>query len=154
MRVTGTPAPPKTTTPPPNDVSSSQDKPTSRNHRTREKERHTQGNNLKQLISACTGAEFWRLIRKWTDDKSRPAKVTADQLKEVFHARLNLVIPTPAHFNTSYQHLYEATAAAIPSRTMDRSASQVWSRDISLEEIAKVKEKTEEALNSVSCWYG
>ncbi|KAJ8089851.1 hypothetical protein PM082_018427 [Marasmius tenuissimus] len=101
----------------------------------------SRANNLKRLVSTRTEAEFWKVIRKWTDDKSRPAKVTAQQLKKVFEARLSPVPPSPPHFSTAYQKLYDDMSAAIPARTADHSREQVSSRDISENEIARAKEK-------------
>ncbi|KAJ8092725.1 hypothetical protein PM082_007054 [Marasmius tenuissimus] len=119
------------------------------NHGNREKECTTQSHNLKRLISTHTGAKFWKVIRKWTDEKSRLAKVTAQQLKEVFKARLNPIVPAPTHFHSAYQQLYDDVSAAIPLCTTDHSAKQVWSHNISEAEVTTVKEKLKHSIQSV-----
>ena len=72
-------------------------------HWGRTREREQQRENLQALLNANSGAEYWKLMRGWTDPKPRSAQVTAGELRDVFEERLNPPAVLPEHFDVE-QH--------------------------------------------------
>ncbi|KAJ7895208.1 hypothetical protein B0H14DRAFT_3125349 [Mycena olivaceomarginata] len=88
-------------------------------HRGRARERELQRENLQALLNANSGAEFWKLVRGWTDPKPRSALVTAGQLRNVFEERLNPPSVLPEHFNVEEHEWNSFMAGNIPAQTFE-----------------------------------
>jgi hypothetical protein len=95
-------------------------------HRGRARERELQRENLQALLNANSGAEFWKLVRGWTDPKPRSALVTAGQLRNVFEERLNPPSVLPEHFNVEEHEWNSFMAGNIPAQTFDRSRNKIF----------------------------
>ncbi|KAF5385079.1 hypothetical protein D9615_000996 [Tricholomella constricta] len=110
-------------------------------HRGRHREREAKMVNLRRLKACQTSRQFWNLIRKWTDPKSRPPQVTAQQLHTVFRARIN---PPPVPSSTFDADAYAQTLAFyrfIPPTTLDRTPEGFFSLPISLGELQWAQRK-------------
>ncbi|KAF5374622.1 hypothetical protein D9615_008976 [Tricholomella constricta] len=110
-------------------------------HRGRHREREAKMVNLRRLKACPTSRQFWNLIREWTDPKSRPPQVTAQQLHTVFRARIN---PPPVPSSTFDADAYAQTLAFyrfIPPTTLDRTPEGFFSLPISLGELQWAQRK-------------
>ncbi|KAJ7490164.1 hypothetical protein B0H11DRAFT_1696090, partial [Mycena galericulata] len=108
-------------------------------HRGRAREREQQRQNLESLLNATSGAEFWKLVRGWTDQKVRTARVTAGQLQEVFKERLNPPEVMPAHFVVEQHQWNTFMVGNIPETTTDRTPGKIFSRPFTIHDMEKIK---------------
>ncbi|KAJ7106409.1 hypothetical protein C8R43DRAFT_823907, partial [Mycena crocata] len=108
-------------------------------HRGRLRERALQKDNLQALLNASSGAEFWKLVRGWTDAKKRSPQVTADELHDTFKARLNPPQVIPEHFDIDARRLNEILSSAIPQRTPDRTPNKIFSRPFTIQDMENIK---------------
>ncbi|KAF8210726.1 hypothetical protein K438DRAFT_1430448, partial [Mycena galopus ATCC 62051] len=108
-------------------------------HRGRARERELQRENLQALLNATSGAEFWKLVRGWTDPKPRTALVTAGQLRGVFEQRLNPPNVLPEHFNVEQHEWNSFMAGKIPETTFDRIPNLSFTRPFTIADIEKIK---------------
>ncbi|KAF7342021.1 RNA-directed DNA polymerase from mobile element jockey [Mycena venus] len=110
-------------------------------HRNRLTVRRLQSENLNRLLNAETIREWWEIIRGFTDKKPRDARVTAEQLRDVFRVRLNPPAVMPSHFDADLKRLRDLMSAAIPSETPDHTDEGFFSRPFELPDIEKMKRK-------------
>ncbi|KAF5383705.1 hypothetical protein D9615_003606 [Tricholomella constricta] len=112
-------------------------------HRGQHREREAKMLNLRRLKACQTSRQFWTLIREWTDPKSRPPQVTAQQLHHVFRGRIN---PPPVPSSTFDADVYAQALAfyrTIPATTIDRTPEGFFSSPLSLGELQWAKRKLE-----------
>ncbi|THG92752.1 hypothetical protein EW026_g8259 [Hermanssonia centrifuga] len=98
-----------------------------------------QNERVQTILAAKQEGTFWTIFRGWTDPKPRSAKVTADQLREVFLPRMNPPVSLPPAFDSARHAVNHFWASHLPDRTHDSSRAASFSRAITLEEIAAVK---------------
>ncbi|KAJ7656985.1 hypothetical protein DFH06DRAFT_908211, partial [Mycena polygramma] len=108
-------------------------------HRGRVKERQLQRENLETLLNVASNKEFWTLIRGWTDPKNRSARVSAQQLREVFETRLNPPEVIPDVFDLEEREHHQRLADVLPSRTVDVSPQRTFSRPFIIKDIEDAK---------------
>ncbi|KAJ7167375.1 hypothetical protein C8R43DRAFT_877688, partial [Mycena crocata] len=108
-------------------------------HRGREKERELQRENLQKLLNVVSNKDFWVLVRGWTDPKKRVARVTSEQLRDVFQTRLNPPEMLPPEFNRDERERHKHLADLLPARTVDTTPNQTFSRPFTIEDIEEVK---------------
>ncbi|KAJ7147960.1 hypothetical protein C8R46DRAFT_838164, partial [Mycena filopes] len=114
--------------------------PETDSHRGRTRERELLRGNLESMInSSRSSAQYWRLIRGWTDAKRRGAQVTAAQLREVFEGRLNPPEVLPDHFNVEVHEWNTFMVDNIPESTPDRTPGKIFSRPFTIEDVEKIK---------------
>lgn len=126
-------------------------------HRGRIKERQVQAANLKRFIEADSPREWWDLVREWTDAKPKAVRVSADQLRHVFHRRLNPPAHMPEHFDAHVKRIHNLMSASIPNHTVDRTPEEFFTRPFVEDELewakaklAKRDTKTARGIDAVS----
>jgi hypothetical protein len=80
-------------------------------------------------------------MKEFTNDKQRDARVTAQQLRDVFNTRLNPPKIMPPHFDADLKRLRDLMSEAIPPTTTDHTAEQFFSRPWDLSDIEQMKRK-------------
>ncbi|KAJ7899347.1 hypothetical protein B0H13DRAFT_1450971, partial [Mycena leptocephala] len=108
-------------------------------HRGRARERELQKENLQALLNASSGAEFWKIVRGWTDPKKRAPQVTVTDLHDSFKARLNPPDVVPEHFDIDARILNELLSSSIPRSTPDRTPGKIFSRPFNIRDIENIK---------------
>lgn len=92
-------------------------------------------------MNAETPREWWEIIRGFTDSRPRDARVTAEQLRSVFHVRLNPPAAMLEHFDADLKRLRDIMSDSIPTRTTDHTPEQFFSRPFEMADIEKMKRK-------------
>ncbi|KAJ6630570.1 hypothetical protein B0H10DRAFT_1728495, partial [Mycena sp. CBHHK59/15] len=108
-------------------------------HRGRARERALQYENLETLLNVASNKEFWSLVRGWTDPKHRTAQVSAEQLQQVFEARLNPPEIVPEEFDLDERERHQNLCDMLPASTPDTSPQQTFSRPFTITDIEDVK---------------
>jgi hypothetical protein len=94
---------------------------------------------LRTELLACNSAKkFWDFVPKRTDPRPKKAKVTVKDSSVDFEARLNFPKVPPASFNTD-QLAFNARMSKNLPPPPDSSPRQSYTRDITIEEIEKMK---------------
>jgi hypothetical protein len=78
--------------------------------------------------------EYCLLLRKWTDPKPRPAKVSLDDLFEEFQKRMNPPFTLSPNFNGDLYEAHKRDFAGIPQRTIDVSPTASFCRPFSVDD--------------------
>ncbi|KAF7359946.1 Ribonuclease H1 [Mycena venus] len=108
-------------------------------HRGRARERAMPRENLETLLNVASNKEFWSLVRGWTDPKHRTAQVSAEQLREVFEARLNPPEIVPEEFDRDERERHRWLSDMLPDSTPDTSPHKTFSRPFTIADIEDVK---------------
>lgn len=108
-------------------------------HRGRNKIRMLQEQKRHNLLKCETAAQFWNLIRSWTDARPIETEVTLQELTAEMKMRMNAVLELPTGFNLTQLHMDSALAALLPKNSVDHSPDKLFSRPFSLDEIADAK---------------
>lgn len=101
--------------------------------------RQLRRSNLARLVSSALDHAFWKAFHDFTSDKPRPALVSAVQLYDSFHRRMNppaALLPTFDDLRYSLNHLW---AMAMPGHTYDSTPQQYFSLPFSVDEVDAVK---------------
>ncbi|KAJ7620500.1 hypothetical protein DFH06DRAFT_1010736, partial [Mycena polygramma] len=115
------------------------DKDTGRSHRGRAKVHALQFRLRKELLACKEPKEFWDFVRKRTDPRPRPAKVSIEALSADFEARLNYPQVTPSSFNAEQLAFNARMNRELKRPPPDASPRQSCTREIMLEEIESMK---------------
>ncbi|KAJ7124033.1 hypothetical protein C8R43DRAFT_899289 [Mycena crocata] len=95
---------------------------------------------LRQDLLACKEPkEFWDFVRKRTDPRPRPAKVSVSALSNDFETRLNHPRITPSSFNAEQLVFNVRMDKELKQAPLDVSPLQSYTRDITIEEIQAMK---------------
>ncbi|KAJ7201782.1 hypothetical protein B0H12DRAFT_1001861, partial [Mycena haematopus] len=108
-------------------------------HRGRAREHQLQRENLQSLLNVASNKEFWSLIRGWTDPKQRTAQVSAEQLRDVFEARLNPSEIVPDDFDREERDRHRFLCDILPVSTPDTSPQRTFSRPFTITDIEVAK---------------
>jgi hypothetical protein len=115
------------------------DKDTDRSHRGRAKVHALQFGLRQELLACKEPKEFWDFVRKRTDPRPKPAKVTVEAMSADFEARLNYPQVMPASFNAEQLAFNARMNKALRDPPPDMSPRRSCTRDITMEEIEAMK---------------
>jgi hypothetical protein len=107
-----------------------------RSHRGRAKVHELQLIHRKELAACKTEYETWQFIRKRTDPRPKPAKVTVQALSDDFETRLNYPAVIPASFNSeqlAFNARMSAQLTPTPRDTSPRKSSKLHIKTHGLE---------------------
>ncbi|KAJ7177704.1 hypothetical protein C8R46DRAFT_839850, partial [Mycena filopes] len=112
---------------------------TDRSHRGRAKVHALQFALRQELLACKEPKEFWDFVRKRTDPRPKPAKVTVEALSTDFEARLNFPAVTPRSFNSDQLEFNAKMNRDLRNPRPDTSPRQSYTREITIEEIESMK---------------
>ncbi|KAJ7606759.1 hypothetical protein DFH06DRAFT_910449, partial [Mycena polygramma] len=112
---------------------------TERSHRGRAKVHALQFRLRQELLACKEPKEFWDFVRKRTDPRPKPAKVSIDALSTDFEARLNYPQVTPASFDADQLAFNARMNRELKSPPPDASPRQSCTREITLAEVEAMK---------------
>lgn len=118
-----------------------------------------QRDNLETLLNVTSNKDFWSSVRGWTDPKHRTAQVTAEQLRDVFVARLNPPEIVPEEFDREERDRHRCQLSdMLPAETPDTSPRMTFSRPFTISDIEEVRLhirrhniKSASGIDRVSC---
>jgi hypothetical protein len=95
---------------------------------------------MRDALLACDNAgQFWCKVQKQTDPRPQPAEITLIELTNELIVRMNKPDMPPAGFNLLQLQLDKELAKSLPSKSVDTSPDQIFSRDFDLDEISWAK---------------
>ncbi|KAJ7111243.1 hypothetical protein C8R44DRAFT_933374 [Mycena epipterygia] len=115
------------------------DKDTGRSHRGRAKVHALQFGLRQELLACKQPKDFGDFVRKRTDPRPKPAKVSVEALSANFDARLNYAQVTPDSFNSEQLAFNARMNKELKHPPPDTSPQQSYTRDITTEEIEAMK---------------
>ncbi len=116
----------------------------SESHRGRHSVRKAMWRNLQELTAVACRSDFWKLIRSWSHPSHHSLpKVSLDAITHTFHDHMNPPKILPDHWDLEARAYAAAAAHALPSRTMDRTAEQTFSRPLTEVDIDEWKREVQ-----------
>ncbi|KAL0563068.1 hypothetical protein V5O48_019010, partial [Marasmius crinis-equi] len=112
-------------------------------HRNRSKVLRRQDRNLAEFREAAFAPKkFWDTFRKFAGSaKVDTNMITADDLMQAFHPRMNRDPIIPDSFDSRVYELNEASNRAIPGETEDKTPTKIFEKFFEVEEIDYAKEE-------------
>ncbi|KAF5311374.1 hypothetical protein D9611_012572 [Ephemerocybe angulata] len=96
--------------------------------------------------------EFWRVFKRlWCASSFETVDFTAEELRVVFEARMNPIVPTPSSFDSERLRLNQiAAAVSLQGTTPDETPLRSFSRWLVLGDIEKGKLRIRQKLDSAT----